>query len=156
VLAFSGSVHPRFASAHAFYLRTQSLCWPLILSKAETLKNKRNVYFENRLNVPGQDWLELQRDKSAPLSTPTVEDEVANRHDLELTPWSELGKFSTPPTARARTLFEDEETGEDDFELLSPSPSPLQDSFGSGPAVLFQDLRSRGRKKSIAKRAPTK
>jgi hypothetical protein len=95
----------------------------------------------HRPNAPSQNEPELQRDNSAPLSTSTVEDEVANRHDLELAPWSKLVKFPTPPTARARTLFEDENTGEDDFELVSPSPSPLQDSFSSSSAVIFQDLK---------------
>jgi tRNA A-37 threonylcarbamoyl transferase component Bud32 len=97
---------------------------------------------DHRPNVHGQNEPKPQRDNSAPLSTQTVEDEVANWHDLKLAPWSKLVEFSTPPTTRARTLLDDEETGEDDLTLVSPSPSPLQDSSGSGSAVLFQDFKT--------------
>jgi hypothetical protein len=80
--------------------------------------------------------VEVHRPTSAPLSTSTIEDEVANRHDFEPI------KFSTPPTARACTLFKDKQTSEDDFELVSPSPSASQDSPSSGPTVLFQDFKT--------------
>ncbi|KAH3939691.1 hypothetical protein HBH98_244410 [Parastagonospora nodorum] len=113
------------------------------MTAAPHAKSSTPAEFEiHRPNVPGQNEPELQRDNSAPLSTPTVEDKVTNQHDLELAPWPKLVNFSTPPTAKARTLFEDEETGEDDFKVVSPLPSPLQDSFGSHPAVLFQDSKT--------------
>jgi hypothetical protein len=75
--------------------------------------------------------VEVHRLTLALLLTSTIEDEVANRHDFEPI------KFSTPPTARACTLFKDKQTSKDDFELVSPLLSALQDSPSSGPTVLF-------------------
>jgi hypothetical protein len=86
--------------------------------------------------------VEIRRPNSAPLSALTVEDEVANPHDLELAPRSELINFPTPPAATACTLLKDKQTSEDDFEHVSPSPSASQDSPSSGPMVLFQDFKT--------------